>query len=272
MAKASKNPNKLAKPSKPGKKPGAAVDGFWDRPPLMNLLADVLFVFSIIALTYAALVGAQRLPVFPLRQLVVVGSIKQVTPMQVEYATRNSMVGNFFTINLDAVRASFEKLPWVRHAEVRRIWPDGIEVRIEEQTAAARWRQADGEYHLVNTFGEVFVAASESELPVFTGPEGSAAQMLERQREFTQTLAKLGRQPVELNLSLRQAWRVKLDDGLVLALGRDEAAHPVSDRLNRFVATWPELQEKLHVSPEMIDMRYPNGYAVRGNAVRAAHT
>lgn len=252
-----------AKPGKRAKQPQAANDGFWDRPPLMNLLADALLVLSIAALAYAALVGVQRLPLFPLRQLVVTSSVRQVTPMQVEYAARNSVTGNFFTINLDAVRAAFEKLPWVRRAEVRRIWPDGIEVTIKEQVAAARWRQADGEYRLVNTFGEVFIAASESDLPVFSGPEGSALQMLARQQEFTQALAGLGRQPREMTLSLRQAWQVRLDNGLLLVLGRDDAAHPVSERMARFVANYPELEQKLHFRPGVIDMRYPNGFAVR---------
>lgn len=266
----------MAKPankaSKPAKKPQAAGDGFWERPPLMNLLADALLVFSLAALSYAALAGVQRLPLFPLQQLVVVGSVKQVTPMQVEYVVHSSVSGNFFTINLDAVRASFEKLPWVRHAEVRRIWPDGVEVSIEEQVAAARWRQADGEYRMVNTFGEVFVAASESDLPVFSGPEGSAAQMLARQQEFTQSLAVLGRQPREMNLSLRQAWQIRLDNGLVLVLGRDEAEHPVNARLDRFVAAYPELEQKLHFRPGVIDMRYPSGFAVRGSAMLPAHS
>ena len=256
-------PIKQGKPSKPAKKPQAAGSGFWDRPALMNLLADALFVFAIAALAYSVLIGAQRLPLFPLRQLVVIGSVKQVTPMQVEYAARSSITGNFFTINLDTVRVAFEKLPWVRHAEVRRVWPDGIEVSIEEQAATARWRQADGESRLVNTFGEVFVAASESELPVFSGPEGSAAQMLARQQEFTQALAAIGRQPKELDLSLRQAWQVRLDNGVKLVLGRDETAHPVSDRLARFVAAYAELEQKMHFRPGQIDMRYPNGFAVR---------
>jgi cell division protein FtsQ len=66
-----------------------------------------------------------------------------------------------------------------------------------------------------------------------------------------------------MDLSMRQAWQVKLDNGLMLVLGRDETAHPVSDRLQRFVAAYPELEQKLQFRPDMIDMRYPNGFAVR---------
>lgn len=253
------------KPGKRGKPTQISSDGFWDRPPLMNLLADVLLLAALAALAYAALLGAQRLLVFPLRQLVVTSSVKQVTPMQVEYAARSSVTGSFFTINLDAVRASFEKLPWVRHAEVRRIWPDGIEVSIEEQVAAARWRQANGENRLVNSYGELFAAASESDLPVFSGPEGSAPQMLARQQEFETSLKSLGREARAMDLSLRQSWSVTLDNGLVMVLGRDEREHSVRDRMMRFVAAYPELVRKISFRPDIIDMRYPNGFAVRAN-------
>lgn len=270
MAKAPKNKARKNKPTK--QKVASPLAVFWNRPPLMNFAADALFVFAIAALALATLLGAQRLPVFPLRQLVVVGAVNQVTPMQVEYAARNSVGGNFFTINLDAVRSAFEKLPWVRRADVRRIWPDGIEVRIEEQKAVARWRQADGEYRLVNGFGEVFIAASEADLPIFAGPEGMAEQILQRQQEFTQKLAAIGKQPRELTLSARQAWTVKLEDGLLVVLGRDETQHPVSDRMARFVAAYPELEQKFQLPPGMIDMRYPNGFAVRAALRREAST
>lgn len=245
------------------KKQDTASEDFWDRPPLMNLLADALLLFALAALSYAALIGVQRLPLLPLHELVVTGSLKQVTPMQVEYATRSAVTGNIFTFNPEAVRASFEKLPWVRHAEVRRRWPDTVEVSIEEHVAVARWRQADGEYQLVNSFGEVFTAASEADLPLFSGPEGSAAQMLGRQQEFARVLAALGRYPKALDLSQRQAWQLRLDDGLVLELGRDEPEHLVSERMARFAASYREVVASVHFRPGLIDMRYPNGFAVR---------
>ena len=109
----------------------------------MNLIADLLFFAAALALGYAAMLAAARLPFFPLRELVVAGPLQEVTPTQVEYAAGSAVAGNFFTVNLDAVRAAFEKLPWVRKAEVRRRWPNGLELAIEEHVAAARWKHAD---------------------------------------------------------------------------------------------------------------------------------
>jgi len=254
----------MAKPARRRKTTEPAEDGFWDRPVLMNLVADLLFVFGVAGLAWAAATSIQRLPVFPLREIVVGGTVDNVTRNQVEQAARAALAGNFFTVDLDQVRSVFEKLPWVRQAEVRRRWPDTLELVIEEHVAVARWRRADGETRLVNDHGEVFAAASDRQLPVFAGPEGSAALVLDRYREFSGALSALGRKPETLALSGREAWQVRLDDGLVIELGRDEAKHSLSERMARFVAWYrPALEKTRLARASVVDMRYPNGFALR---------
>jgi cell division protein FtsQ len=241
-----------------------AEDGFWDRPVLIDLVADLLIVFAIAGLGWAATTALQRLPLFPLREVVVRGTLEQVTRAQIEQAARTALTGNFFTVDLDEARAIFEKLPWVRRAAVRRHWPDALELSLEEHVAVARWRQGDGETRLVNSFGEVFAAASSASLPTFAGPEGAASRVLARYREFEQTLAAIGRKPDVLVLSSREAWQVKLDDGVVLELGRDEAKYNLAQRLARFVAYYRPAIEKTQVAASgVVDMRYPNGFALR---------
>lgn len=238
--------------------------GFWDRPPLMNLIADLLFFVAALALGYAATLAVARLPFFPLRAVSVAGPLQEVTPTQVEYAARSAVAGNFFTVNLDAVRGAFEKLPWVRRAEVRRRWPDGLELAIEEHVAAARWKHAEGaEARLVNSEGEVFAAASSEKLPLFVGPEGTAPLILARYHELQPLLAPLGRQSQSLALSPRQAWQLRLDDGVLLDLGRDQAKSRVNERLQRFTAVYHQAAERLKARADVIDLRYPNGFAMR---------
>lgn len=241
------------------------VDGFWDRPLLMNLASDLLFVFGGVLLAWAAVTTVQRLPFFPLRQVIVANPIDQLNRGQIEHAAQTALVGNFFTVNLDSVRASFEKLPWVRRAEVRRRWPDGIELALEEHVAVAHWQRAESENQLVNSYGEVFAAtaAGERSLPSFSGPEGSAATILAHYREFAQALAPLGRRPVTVVLSPREAWELKLDDGVVVELGRDQGKHLLAERIERFAAHYPAVREKTRTTAGVIDMRYPNGFALR---------
>ncbi len=238
--------------------------GFWERPQLMNMLSDLLLLAASLALGYAALLALLRLPLFPLREVVVAGPLREVTLSQLEYAARSAVSGNFLTVNLETVRTACEKLPWVRSASVRRRWPNALEVRFEEHVAVARWKPADAsESRLVNAAGEVFAAASGAELPVFSGPEGMAPQILGRHRELGEWLAPLGRQPQTLVLSPRQAWQVRLDDGVLLDIGRDQAKSGVRERVLRYVAVQREAGEKLRSAVEVADLRYPNGFAVR---------
>ncbi|MBV2192711.1 MAG: cell division protein FtsQ/DivIB [Azonexus sp.] len=231
----------------------------------MNIVADTLLLFGILALGYALLLAVVRLPLFPLKQIVVNGPIDQVTHTQVEYAVQHSLSGNFFTVDLNGLRASFEKLPWVRKASVRRHWPDALEVEIEEHVAVARWRNNTGEMRLVNRQGEVFnavLAGSQHALPLFGGPEGSAPQVLARYLEFSELLAQLGRTARTVLLSPRQAWQLRLDDGLVLELGRDQDNRSIHERIERFVGTYAAVQERVPLRIAAIDMRYPSGFAL----------
>ncbi len=264
----------MAKPKGNQRNQPAEPAGLWHQPALMNLLADVLIVLAVAGLAWAALTALQRLPVFPLREVVLTASPKQVSTEQIAHAARSAVVGNFFTVDLAAARAAVEKLPWVRTATVRRMWPNGLSLTLEEHEAAARWRSSSGnDGGLVNVQGEVFVAdlpENVSALPRLSGPEGSAAEVLARHAEFNSVLAAIDRRAEAVALSPRRAWQLKLDDGVTIELGRDQEQHPLSERLARFAAHYENVKGRLAV--RVADMRYPNGFALAGTerAVRRA--
>jgi cell division protein FtsQ len=248
--------------------PGSG-DGFWDRPMLINLLADLLLLAAGVLLAWAGAMALQRLPMFPLKQLVVSTSLDQVSRSQIEHTARNALSGNFFTVNLETAQVAFERMPWVRSASLRRLWPDGIELKLEEHHAVARWTPQDGEARLVNTRGEVFTAPTSETLPAFAGPEGAALRVLARYQEFSDGLAEIGRKPVAIRLSAREAWQLKLDDGVVLELGRDQPKHPAAERLSRFTTHYAAVSSSAKNRLQtigVVDMRYPNGFVLRGIA------
>jgi cell division protein FtsQ len=149
--------------------------------------------------------------------------MRHVSSLLLGQAVRQRLKGNFFTIDLDLVRAGFEQVPWVRRATVRRIWPNRLAVSIEEHRPLALW----GDGRLLNTFGELYTAnLAEAEedgpLPHFAGPPGSESRVLTRYEEMRRWLAPLGRTPQALVLSARYAWAAQLDDGTRLMLGRDQ--------------------------------------------------
>lgn len=238
-------------------------EGLWNRPAALNLIADLLMLFAALGLTWVVVSWFLSRPFFPLREVVLLSPPAQVTTAQLEYVARSAIRGNFFTVDLDQVRADFEKLPWVRRAEVRRRWPDVLELRLQEHQAVAYWTSTDGsDTRLVNRQGEVFVAASDAPMPGFSGPPGSASYMLARYEAFAGQLAPLGRQLVGVVLSAREAWQLRLDNDMVIVLGREQDKAPLEERLARFVAAWPQTQESIGVQVAVADLRYPSGFAL----------
>src|SRR5207245_857953 len=111
----------------------------WDNPRLLNSAAGLLVVAAALLFAFAGLQFLVHSPLFPIRELEVDHGLKHSTRQQIEAAVRGSIAGNFFAVDLSAIRAAIEQLPWVRRVTVRRVWPDRIEVSVEEQVALARW-------------------------------------------------------------------------------------------------------------------------------------
>ena len=243
----------------------------WNKPQLMTAVSDLLFVAAAAALLVAAVVWGARLPLFPLREVVVTHELREVRRSEVEHSLAGQLRGNFFSINLEGIRQSLEQLPWVRHAEVRRQWPSRLEVSVEEHVPVAFWGAATGQ--LVNSYGEVFAAAMSvppsAPMPVLLGPTGMAPEMLEYYQQAVETLKPLGKAPRALNVSPRLAVQLRLDDGMIVELGRQQAKAPVRERLERFVEYYPSVLNAAKQRASVVDMRYPNGFALRVAAANA---
>ena len=231
----------------------------WDNPRLLNAAAGALLVVGILLALFAALQALLRSSLFPVREITVLGKLEHTAREQLARALQGRVTGNFFSTDLGMLRTAVEPLPWVRQVSARRIWPDRIEVHVEEHVALARW----GESGLVNTYGERFVATSRAALPVFAGPEGTESEVTRRYRQFSALLASLGEVPERVILTPRFAWQLRLARGLNLELGRDTARDPIERRLARFVAAYPHTLARIPRRHEHVDLRYPNGFALR---------
>lgn len=232
----------------------------WDDARALNFLASLGYALAGLLLACAVLWRVAQLDDFAVREVGIVGDVAHLTREQVETVVFRHLRGNFFTMDLESARDAFEKLPWVRRVEVSRRWPDRIEFAVEEHRPLARW----GESALVNEYGEVFEGASNHRLPVFSGPEGSAQEVVQRYIDFERLLAAVGRRIAEISLSPRRAWRLRLDDATVIELGRDE----VEQRLATFVAAYDRSVGRLDAAALHVDLRYANGFAIRTKAIR----
>lgn len=230
----------------------------------LNQVARVLTWGALALFAYGALAWLVARPWFALTTLEVKTPVQHVTEAQLRLVAERKVRGTFFTVDLERVRESLEKLPWVREARVERRWPDTLVVSLIEHVPFARWN----ENALVDGDGEIFVAAVVDRLPRLAGPDGSSVEVVEAYQRYAKTLAPLGLHVEELRLSPRRAWRMRLDSGTQLALGREH----VDARLARFVELYPRLfaarpaadgKPAPVAAPVAVDLRYPDGFAIR---------
>jgi cell division protein FtsQ len=226
----------------------------WDRPDILNGTASALFAAAFLLVAYTTVHYVVRLPFFPLREVRITHELAHVTPDQIETIVRRELQGNFFTLDLGRARAGFEKLPWVRNVNVRRQWPDRLEVTFEEHVALGRW----GGAALVNSYGELFAAAYDGSLPLFVGPPGSVKEIAIQYGYFERSLGGIGLTPVQVQVSARRAWQLRLASGVTLELGREN----VEARLDRFIAVYGRTVGRLQRRLTYVDLRYSNGFAV----------
>lgn len=241
----------------------------WDNAPLLRSMASVLFFCSIALVLYgAAHYAVHRPELLPIQSVRLSAAPGRVVSNDVQAVVRQSVQGNFLTVDIDKLRQSLEKLPWVRNVSIRREFPDSLAVQFEEHKALARWNEAA----LVNQQGEVFIAETTQQLPRFTGSDGTSAEVTQHYAKFNQQLSVLNLKVTQLVLSPRHAWQLHLSNDMVVELGREA----MQRRLARFVAVYPYSMVQLPQlgmtaarEVQVVDMRYRDGYAVRkrrGNA------
>ncbi len=236
----------------------------WDNPRFLNIAAGFLVGIAVLAFSLAGAWLLLRSGLFPVRDIEIRNRVEKTSRDEIEAAVRGRAGGNFFVLSLAELRSGLEQLPWVRRVAVRRVWPDRLEVTLEEHVALGRWGELNEnpqQQALVNTYGERFVGKTSEILPVFIAPSGTEAEVARRYARFSQLIAPLGTGLERVVLTPRFAWQLRLANGLNLMLGRD--ADQAEARLARFIDTHPSTLGKIPRRHDYVDLRYPNGFALR---------
>ncbi len=234
---------------------------------LMNVTAALLAAIGVCLLAALLLMWVVRQPLFAVQSIRVEGDLAHNSALTIRANAAPRLSGNFFTLDLSAARRAFEAVPWVRQAIVQRVWPNRLRVLLEEHRAVALWEGGGGASDkLVNSFGEVFEAnlgdVEDEALPTLRGPEAAAAQMLAMLGRLRPVLAPMEARIDALELSGRGSWRVELDSGAEVELGRGTDDEVIA-RTERFVSTVTQVTSRYQRPLQYADLRHNEGYAVR---------
>jgi cell division protein FtsQ len=243
----------------------------------MNAVSAVLAAGLLLGALAAGLLWLTRTPLFTIRAIDLAGDLQRNSVPTIRANAAPRLAGNFFSVDLHAAQAAFETVPWVRSAVVRRVWPDRLLVVLEEHQAAALWEgettegsEGSGLERLVNSFGELFDAnlgdVEDEALPVFTSPEASVPQALSLLRRVQPAFTGLAQPVQHVAQTRRGSWRVRLEGGAVVELGRGSEDELVL-RTERFARTLATATAGWRAPLEYADLRHPGGYAVRLSGV-----
>ena len=194
----------------------------------------------------------------PVRVVRIDGQVIHMERGQLERSLGGMIQGNYFTLDVEALQRAAKRLPWVEKVTVRRVWPDTLQMWVQEKDPLARW----GKSRLISTRGVAFEPRPEempTGLPRLFGPEGTEKKVAAGYQSMQRQLAALGLGIERLRLNARQAWWVKLDNGLELYLGNQDT----ENRLQRFIRAYPSLIQHQTGILTAIDLRYTNGLAAR---------
>ena len=243
----------------------------WHDIRTLNASANALFGMVLLAVVTSGIWWLIQRPIFSLKSVRVesatASNLRHVNALTIREAALPKIKGNFFTSNLDNVRLAFEAVPWVRKASVQRDWPNKLIVSIEEHEVLGTWGE-DG--RLISTRGDVFTAnlaeaEDDADLVSFAGPDGSEKDVLAHYIKFKDWFSRINLAPEVVQYSSRYAWSVKLSNGMRVELGRTADEESLRKRVEQLLQIYPQLLSSLQDSIVSVDMRYPNGLALKSS-------
>ncbi len=218
---------------------------------LLGLLAGAVFALSLIGIS-VWLIGLETSNWFPLNRLEVKG--QEYTQAQELYQTFQAIEDRgFFSMNIEQAEADILALPWVKKVQLRKVWPETLNLQIEEHEPLAYW----GANGVVSTQGHVFYP---NELPqenwlVLSGPETMAAELTDLLQDYQQQLDQKQLRIESMQLTDRGAVSLELNDGVIVKLGKIQ----VAERLQRLIEQFDLVKQYKKAPLAYLDLRYQNG-------------
>lgn len=125
---------------------------------------------------------------------------------------------SLMALDVAETRQKLKTLPWVQDAEVRKIYPDTIDIRLKEREAFAIWQHGQ-ELSLIEKTGSVIAPLRDNKfahLPLFVG-RNAEAEAAEIMAYFDQWPEYKKRVKAFIRVAGRR-WDLKLDNGVVVKL------------------------------------------------------
>lgn len=237
----------------------------WQRRPRIGLGMVIVLIILLI------------LPLLPFKQWLVTLSPQ---PLRVEYISGEPLftrlediqeelqkmpVQSFFEQDMQALADQVRNKKWIKDVVVRKTWPNKLYFWVRDYHPVATFVSNDDPNNIqfLSKTGVIFPLPSnkiaKESLPHFQGDEDKIPLLLTTWQKMNKQLATVQLQLDKLTLSNTGAWQLRLKNQMIVKLGQKDW----QGRLIRFIRAYPQINvpENQHIS--YIDLRYPQGLAVK---------
>lgn len=218
-----------------------------------------LIALAVVALPVVAVLnGWLAAGHWPIQRLLVTAEYQRVNAEQVRAAVQPQIGRGYFALDLARVREAVEAVPWVERVEVRKRWPDVLELVVVEHRAYAHW----GQDKLLSYQGEIFQVPGTQGLqglPRLSGPRGRVREVIDFYESAQRAFAGTGLSVAGARVTSRGSWALELSTGAQVMVGRADA--PMA-KVQKLITVLPKLLAGEARSVRRIDLRYSNGFAV----------
>jgi cell division protein FtsQ len=221
---------------------------------MMVVVKAMITALLLAGLVWMASVGVKHIPIKYVRTE---GVFQYLSKDEIKTALQPLVTTGFFDADMQTIHQAVSELTWVDTVTVKRVWPDAIDIKIREKKPYVRW----GQQSLVSARGEIITPKNIDPfmtLPLLQGPEQQQLKTLEIMKGVNTALADQSMKMAEFTINDRWSWKIKLTTGLEILLGRNEQLK----KLQRFLKTLQVLGQEQVEKMAIVDLRYPNGYAV----------
>ncbi|WP_020560350.1 cell division protein FtsQ/DivIB [Thiofilum flexile] len=220
----------------------------------LTVVASLLIVIGLVLSIYSWLLKPTNLTI---KQVDIQGQFHYINPEQLGVQIKPYTDTNLFLLDEVGLEQFLEQQSWIRAASLRKIWPNRLEILLEEQVPVAFW----GKDQLLNQYGEIFTGnllEKQGIFPYLYSPSENGRELAERYVELTRLLSNLSLEISELTEDAAGSWAIRFKDGPEVIIGRKD----YEKRLSRLKVGYVQALKDKFSQIRSIDLRYTNGFAV----------
>jgi len=244
---------------------GFLLKGICKATILIVVVAVLAFICRVV---YGYMVDS---PLLTLREVVIEGC-RKISEREILSMTQLDRRPNILSVELDALRNKVETNPWIARAEIRRIFPDSISIKVTERRPAAIILLA--RLYYIDAQGAIFARVPEDQdidYPILTGlhREDFKANPDQSRALLSKALTLVTVMEDGEVLSKKDISEIHMDKAFGISIYTKEGAIEIKLGLDHYEPKWKRLERvwrhlrEMSLNPLSIDCNYEKRIIVK---------